>query len=485
MSGTKLSSIEESARPMLRVGLVLFLTLPYLIWLERLAGWDVPALSEIWPLAALSIKQSLFSSVLAMVAGFVLFLGFQGFSKRGTAELVLLLPNMIPPLFIGLSLLSWVTPFPYGLLAVVLAHALVNSGLVAVALDRVVQARLRGMAEVAWLLGSSRWRFWREIGWPQLKGDVACIFLFVFSVCLTSFSFPLLLAGGKLVTLEMAIFNAIRVEGRWDKAVIMAALQSVILLTLAWSLPHSFWPTRRRITGLHFLAVKSMRILLFLPALLVALGWLKSLRKLPEVSAEIVAACLSSLALGLAAGVLTLALLIAVAYVSPHDRFKRFLNGYLAPSPTITGFALLLVPGGDFIKLVVALTLISLPILYRWIVHSSLQSLEPQIVMARTLGASWRMIFTDVVWPQTGESLLRAAGVASVWASADFALTGIVMGNLSTLPLVIEDFIGRYQIEVAETLLLPLVVIGLTLYGFFVSAWGWAFFTARHRKSIL
>src|SRR5262249_11263270 len=156
-----------------------------------------------------------------------------------------------------LSLLSWVTPwasFPFGLGAVVVAHVLLNSGLVAIALDRLVHSRLSGMTETTWVLGASPWVFLRQVAWPYICTDVACIFLFVFSLCLTSFSIPLVLGGDRLTTLEVAIFEAIRSEGQWDKAVLLAGIQSIALVMLAWLLPRSFWPSQKSTYSLRYLA---------------------------------------------------------------------------------------------------------------------------------------------------------------------------------------------------------------------------------------
>ncbi len=63
-----------------------------------------------------------------MLAGLALFLGLQSWSSarsRTWIEFSLLLPNLVPPLFIALGLLNLVTvftPFPYGVGAVVVAH---------------------------------------------------------------------------------------------------------------------------------------------------------------------------------------------------------------------------------------------------------------------------------------------------------------------------------------------------------------------------
>ncbi len=107
---------------------------------------------------------------------------------------------------------------------------LLNCGLVAIALDRLVHSRVGGMAEVCWIMGASPKLFWRQVAWPYLRADLACLYLFVFSLCFTSFSLPLLLSGERATTLEVVIYDLIRVEGRWDKAVLLALFQTSVLL---------------------------------------------------------------------------------------------------------------------------------------------------------------------------------------------------------------------------------------------------------------
>ncbi len=484
VTGTKFFNAEFYLRAGLRVGIGLLMLSPYLIWLVWVPEWRGPSVGEWYPALFTAFAQAFWSAAFSLIAGFILFGASQAWTEprvRRLSELSLLLPNMIPPIFLVLSMLSWVTPFiafPYGTGAVIVAHVLLNAGLVAVALDRLVHSKIGGMAETAWTLGASRSVFWYRVAWPFLKGDVACIFLFVFGLCFTSFSIPLLLAGSRQVTLEVAIYDAIRMDGRWDKAVILAGCQSFVLLLLAWGLPHSFWPARPSRQTIPYLALRGVRLVVFLPSLILLAGWLfgvaQALKNQQPEYLPLVEAALTTLTIGLAVGLLHLFLFLVVAYVSPHNRLNRFLNGYLAPSSAITGFGMLLLPGeGDilsFMKLVFALTLLSFPLLYRWVVHSALSALRSQVTVARTLGASWVSILFEVVWPQCATELMRASGLAALWACGDFALTGIVAGEFNTVPILMEDLMGNYRIESAQLLMFPLLFIGLGLYCLFVGA---------------
>jgi thiamine transport system permease protein len=459
----------------------LFLLSPYLIWLAKISEWRIPGAQEwMYPLLMASFQSAL-SAGFSLLVGFVLFLSVQGWKSlhiRKGMEILLLIPSTVPALFVALGMISIFSRagrFPYGLGAVVLAHVVMNAGLVAVAFQSLVAARLGGIVEAAVLMGSSRLRFWREIGWPVLRSDIACLFLFVFGISFTSFSIPILLGGNLTLTLEAAIYNLIRIDGRWDAAVILAALQAAGLLLLAALLPRGFWPSGKVLRGGDFLAARSLRFLVFLPVSVACAGWTVGLishglapwpKDLPVFEAF-----LTTFILGLSIGLIHLILFMITAYVMPHRRLVKFLNGYLAPSTVITGFAFLLLPGESvptrlFLS-ALAISLISFPLLYRWMVHSSLMALERQVQAARLLGASWSMILFDVVWPQAALPILKASGLAALWGSGDFAVTSMVAGSVNTVPLLITSLIGNYRIESAELLLLPLLVTGFLLYGFF------------------
>lgn len=484
MTGTK--SLNPDPRSVVRIFIGLFLTFPFLVWLVQIHSWAFPSGTEWLPALGISLAQAAVSAAVSLVAGWLLFLGLQSVqSERGRrwAEFLLLFPNMIPPLFLVLGLMNLVTTFmffPYGFTAVVVAHVLMNAGLVAIALDRLVHFGLGGMAESAWVLGASRSQFWRRVAWPVLRADVLGLFLFLFSVFFTSFSIPVLLSGTRAVTLEVAIFDAVRIEGRWDKAVILAGLQSVLLLGLAGLLPRGFWPPLPARRGLRFLGVPALRYALPLAFMILSAGWLSGFAAgifLPwdeQVRAAFLPAVLTTLAIAMGVGVCTLLLFLAITYATPHRGLERFLNGYLSPSPVITGFALLLLPleGELFniLKIIVALTLIFLPMLYRWLVHASLAALANQVRVARLLGATWGMILFDVVWPQVAAPVLRASGLAAVWASGDFALSAILADDVVTLPLLMESLISSYRMESAQVLMVPLLLAGGMVYFFFVQA---------------
>lgn len=483
MTGTRSFLAEELGRFLIRVCVCLFLISPFLIWIAKVPAWDwLTIRSSAWPMAT-SLWQAALSTTATMLVGFVLFRALQCWPNPRSyrfIEAILLLPNLVPPLFIALALLSWSAvfgQFPFGMGAVVVAHVLLNAGLVAISIDRLFKMKMGGASEAAWVMGVKPMRFWWRVAWPILRGDVASLSLFVFAIGFTSFSLPLLLSGERIVTLEIAIFDTIRGEGKWDHAVMLAALQTLLLFALAYLLPRPLWTRAVSRFAIPYLGLPLLKHFVWIPFLVLLAGWgVGTLKGLGsgiegELFVPIVEGIVTSLAIGLAVGLLHLFLFLLVAYVSPHDRLNKFLSGYLSPSPTIIGFGLLLLPvsseWGRLGLLTVALTMISFPLLYRWLVHSALAALRRQVGVARSLGANWLIILRDVVWPQSAHALLRASGLAALWASGDFALSGILLGDEVTLPVLMNALLSQYRYDTAQLLLFPLLVVGLGLYVLF------------------
>lgn len=482
MTGTKSFRAERITEAALRVFIAVLLISPFLIWISRLNEWSWPAIQEWWRPLKMATAQATLSTLCSFAAGFALFRGLAAAraERRFWAESALLLPNLFPPLFVALSLMSWapfIGGFPFGLGAVILAHVILNSGLAALAMDRLYQDRLAGLAEAAATLGVSTRNFLRFTAWPVVKGDLLVLSLFLFSMHFTSFSLPLLLGGDQALSLEVSIFDAIRVDGRWDKALLLSALQSAILFLLACAVAKPQWRLKGRRDHLFYAASPVLRGLVFVPAGVLFGGWLLGGATSsvsgwePAMGTLLMNGGITSLGLGLIVGLLHVLLFLTIGFVLPHRSFERFLNSYLAPSPAITGFAMLMLPvDGEIARIFVcafALTLISAPLLYRWLVHSAFTDLQGQVTVAQTLGASKGAILFEVLWPQAAGPILRAAGLGALWASGDFALSGILLGPNATLPLVIDDLLGHYRLESATVLLLPLAGIGLALYGFF------------------
>jgi ABC-type Fe3+ transport system permease subunit len=473
-------------RSLLRFSLGLFFLSPFLIWLCEIKQWSGLGNEWIAPLY-MSLWQSLLSALGAVFLGGLMALGALSIrSPRGQKrfEYWLLVPNLIPQIFLILALLNMSSWWPWlaqGLPAIIIAHVLLNSGLVALAFLRLLGPRLSGFLDLAVIEGAGRGMIWFEVILPALKNEILFLFLFVFSISLTSFAIPLMLGGPVASNLEVLIFDTLRIHSDWSRAILYAIMQMSLLFAFAWFIPKPTWSLSFTPTRWHQLGVRRLLIVSFLPSLLLLFGWLSGvfqamMNVVPEKQwlDHAFVALVNTFAVAFGAGFLTLILCLWVSYVWPHRSLSFFMKGYLTPSSAVTGFAFLLLPGvgGDWpiLKMIIALTLISFPLLFRWMGQAALESLEDQIVISRTLGASWSQILFEIIWPQRGGIFLRMSGLCALWASGDFAVSSIIAEGDRTWALLVDGLIGNYRLDLASLLTVPLIAIGLLCYGFFLGA---------------
>jgi thiamine transport system permease protein len=82
---------------------------------------------------------------------------------------------------------------------------------------------------VAESLGAAPWAYFRLIEGPMLRSTVPGAFLLVFLLCLTSFVVALAVGGGpRGTTIELAIYQAFRLDFDLGKAASLALVQFII-----------------------------------------------------------------------------------------------------------------------------------------------------------------------------------------------------------------------------------------------------------------
>ncbi len=453
----------------------------------KVSGLGPIDLSETWWALKNSLAQATLSATGSMALGFWMVLGFFQMQKSlgpdhpltRVLQFSLLLPTFLPPLFILLVLLSLLNPFPFGLVGVVLAHLLINAGLVALVLKSMVENKLRVLLEEASVYGVSR-RLFITHSWGMLRRDLMSLFLFVFIVCFCSFSIPLIAGGGRSTTLEILIYEKIRMSGSWSEALTLSFLQIVFIFLLSFLTA----PVRKQLLGrgekIPILHSKSGLIVLLVYCLGTPIYFFQqTLSGWPEVFKiqGLWDICLQvlplSFVLGWIVGVLILALLLLTAYCAPSRSLHRLIQGMVSPSTALLGLALLLLSSNEqpwnWIKWTIGFAYLVFATLYRWAWDHELSSLQDQIQVAQTLGASRNLIFQHVLFPQLITPACRIASVASLWAIGDFALSKILIAQNVTLSLLIESLMSSYRLQAAQALLSLVFILGACCYFFFWS----------------
>jgi len=397
--------------------------------------------------------------------------------------------------WLGIDYGSWV----FGLDGVVIAHILLNAPLAA----RVFLAGLASISPEQWRLASQLGMppsaLFRLIDLPVLIREAPGIGALMFLACFTSFAIVLALGGGPAVsTLEVAIYEAVRFEADFRGAAVLAVLQvAVAAILLA---PVAFLLTRRAPeampTGLGAdrpdIKARSMRVFdgavlvaaaLFVgvPLATIALSGIGAVGSLFDRA--VLEALGTSLAIGIAAGLLSVGLGFSIALLSRELRFRAgrprlagivslsaLLILVISPITLSAGLFVVLRPHADPFALaapliVIVNALMALPFTYRHIEPPLLLSFERFGRLADSLGMrAWtRFVLTD--WPLLRSPLIVGLTMATALSLGDLGVAAFFgTGDVVTLPLLLYSRLGAYRTDEAASVALLLTLLVLALF---------------------
>ncbi|MGZ3772846.1 MAG: ABC transporter permease subunit [Bdellovibrio sp.] len=441
----------------------------------------MPDWSELYWALKNSFTQAFFSTFFSMLLGFWVALGLLFFNKKSARlsrtflEIICLLPNFLPSIFILLSTLNVLDPFPMGIPGIVIIHTFVNFGLAAVMLAGIIETKLGGMIELAYVEGASRWQFIVKGLLPVLKKDIALLALFIFTVCFASFSVPLVVGGGRGTTIEVLIYEKIRLSADWGGAVLLALFQSSIIFGLSFIAVRSKASHIKQTANLNLLKSLSGILLVLGISVLYLFGYLQGfvsglsmLSIFYDMRSALIWNFFGTTLIGIFVGVLSYSGLMLIAYCWPKLWFEKFLNGYVAPSTSLACFSLLLIGPNEgvfpFIKISLALLMLTLNSLFRMGWDADLHALSPQVTVAYSMGASRKQIFKEVLFPQLSDRAGLLAGIASIWACGDFAVSRILAHRDLNIAMMTETLMSSYRLNQAIVLSSLLIVSGIICF---------------------
>ncbi|MCM2281525.1 MAG: ABC transporter permease subunit [Bdellovibrionaceae bacterium] len=468
-----------SLRLLLFAIVLLVLLSPYVILFLRFPTWTALPADRVLNVFAFTAWQAVVSALGAMLGGVAGAMGLLAFAHRSWLRLLALLPNAVPVVLVILATMN-VWPDVRGLSGIVLIHVLLNVGLVSVSVAGLLATRLSGLADLAYIEGASRWTFLVRGALPQIAPDLFRLFLFVFAVCFSSFAVPLAIGGSQATTVEVLIYEQIRVSPDWSGAMGLAALQTSAIFLLAALIGRQTRTSVGEARTSPLLQWRPGVVFALLPVVIVVGGLFSRVVRgwaqfgaLPGFSEELPRLAAGSVITGFLTGVICAVLLLLLMIARPQGWARRLLLGLAAPSSVLTGFALLFLWSEtgwvSLVKIAFGLSLIFVPAFYRLRWDGALGALEGQTIVARTLGASERLIVSRVLLPQLWETCLFLAGLGSFWAWGDFALSAVVGEKTLTLAMLAQSLMGTYRLDLA-TAVVCMIFIGGTLS--FSMFWG-------------
>jgi thiamine transport system permease protein len=387
----------------------------------------------------------------------------------------------------------------YGLHGVVLAHVFLNLPL---ATRMILQGWLAIPAErirLARSLGFGPRETFRHLEAPMLVEVVPGATVVILLICLTSFAVVLTLGGGPAATtIELAIYQAIRLEFDLGRAATLATVQlalGALAAAAAWRLtrPAGFGDGLDRKVPLpapagwrrwaDCAALATVALFLPLPLLSVLLRGLTGLADLPAsvlpAAGRSLLVALVSSALGTAAA-LTLAL---AAARKPRALIATAATLPLATSGLVlgTGIFLLVREWAPPMSLALPVTILvnltlSVPYLYHILLPET-RGLEADYGrLAESLDLTGLARLRVLVLPRLARPLGFAAGVAAALAMGDLGVIALFAGERqATLPLVVSQLAGAYRMQAAAAAALILVALSFALF--------WAFDAGGRRAA--
>lgn len=396
-------------------------------------------------------------------------------------ELLFVLPSLLPSLFVLISCLTVIDPFPFGRMGVILVHTLMNVGFVGFLFQEHFETKLAAISELALIEGASVGRFFRFGVLGSLQSEILSIFLFLFSLYLGSFSIPLMVGGQSGTTLEVYIYEKLVIEKDWSTAVTFSLIQVILLLTVLAFLPKKATKSfsgRHRVRlelleswgGLCFPLFSSLLILL--PPLLSFKKGFHQLGSLGFNGGELIEPLKNTLFLSLGGGLTFAALSFLFILTMEFPWCRRFLSVYQGPPAVIVGILFFGLSAwlGPWFKLPVELQLILgfifiyYPALFRMGLGAHLKNWGQLIEVSQVLGATPWKTTKEIVWPLAIRPIAFISGVGSMWVCGDFALSSMLTSQDFHLGLWAKSLAGSYRLDAAGLLLFCLYLISFLIF---------------------
>ena len=388
----------------------------------------------------------------------------------------------------------------YGLSGILIAHTFFNLPLGVRMLLPVWESIPGESWRLASQLGMSSWQIFRLIELPRIISALPGLALLILLLCFSSFSIVLVLGGGpRATTLEVAIWQALRLDFDIPTAVALAGLQvaaclviGVVFYMLPGSAPTAPTEERRisrpdtlsfmgRLNDVFWLGAGIFWVGTPLATVVVA----GITGPFPEVLArgEVWAAAARSVAIGISAGFIALVFGVMLSVTSRDLAVRARRPGAgnwieilgsqtLIVSPVVLGaglFVLLFPHVAVFdwaLPLAIVLNgLIAIPFVIRFVSPVIRRNAEHHDRLCASLGVlGWKRVAL-VEWPALAGPATTATAIAAALATGD--LTAIVLfgaGQSDTLAKLLFNSLGTYRMDEAAVLALLLTATCLAVF---------------------
>lgn len=473
--------------------LILLFLVPYFVLISHFSFSFQTSVPELWVVIQNTLWQALGSAMVSLFLGIIGGLGLLWLSRilkpkvYFWVEKFILIPNLVPSLFVIISCLGIIRPFPFGKVGIILVHSIMNLGLIAILFKRICRSKLGSISELCLVEGASAWQFFRVGVLSYLKSDLAYLFLFVFFWSVVSFNVPLMLGGPTGATLEVLIYEKVMIHQSWSEAIGLSLLQLVILGIVTLVLNRLDWSkeSRTETKGIEFMEWKwgclipiiASIIVFYSPIHAIPNGW-QQLHSLGFSWLELLDPIFNSFKIGLMGSLILLLLALVASLGIEWKIFRTFSTYFISPGPVLLGLSFYLVkrlvnlnPATELEFSLPGQIIFGLSILYFWSLYrlalfSPQQGLLHQIELAQTMGATPFQILYRITAPQLFPHWCFMCGIGAMWFCGDFAFSRMIAPSDFHLALIIKSLASYYRLDAAQLLMFILYLISMVLFGF-------------------
>jgi thiamine transport system permease protein len=366
----------------------------------------------------------------------------------------------------GFSLYGW-----FGILA---GHVFFNAPLFVKWVGLALEERDREPERAAVMLGAGPLRTFWEITFPGIRPAFNSALAMAFVLSSSSFLIVMLLGGGpRFQTLELAVYESIKMNLNLPMAVQLASVQLFVSLVVYWFfLRHSFGPAA---TQRNLLMISEsgwgLPVFFFLCYFFVCVGpilfWLaSSWVGFSEVDWSVTLSSLwTSFFLASLVGSLSVFLSFLMAYGVRHSRlglWRNIISLLMGVPVSLSGVVLsfaFLITWKEYLgreeiwaglPILIVQTLLCLPFIYR-VLHDGMERIdEPIYRAAMTLGASPWQVFRRVEFPLLSGAVLTAFLTAVGFSLGEIGTVLVFYSKQTqTLALRIEELMSVYRFSEA------------------------------------
>jgi thiamine transport system permease protein len=457
----------------------------------------------VWDVLFFTLEQAFFSTVLSVGPGLLIARGMARQDFPGHAWLLRLfaVPTVLPAIVVVLALTSiygnkhllggWIEL--YGLGGILLAHVFFNLPLAVrlfyEASEQIAPENFRLSAQLSFTDSE----VFRHVEWPVLRNIVPRVSALIFLLCAASFVIVLTLGGPSATTLEVAIYQSLRLDFDIGRALTLSVIQILLCFALValsgrvmlQNVTHAGNQLfQRRFDG-HGFGARSIDYALIafgsfvvVPPLLALFS--SGLRQM-QISAQILSAAGFSLVIGLVSSCLALVLAWNIAQKSDWLSQGLAMSALIVPPAVMaTGWFIVLQGLNDSLFVVIATivalnALMALPFVVSILAPAFERNRKRHDRLCAQLAVSGWQKLRHIDLPLMSRPLVQSFLLAFILSIGD--LTAItLLGNqgVVTLPSLIQIQMGHYRGSDAAGTALLLAILSL------VCAWAAQKFGEAH-----